>query len=522
VSPADAKLDAGKSSALGGLVKHSLIYSLVPILQRALTILLVPLFTKQLNPAQWGASELLDLLIVAATQAAGMNLLAGMTRFYFDYQKEEDRRSVISSAIVVLAAFSWLIAGACIVFRVELAEWLFGTGDKLLSADNLPRCVAVALATIPLAMSSEAGFRYLQTEKRSKQYTTLRTIKSLVELVLKIGMVAVFDWGVLGMVASVFVGELLTSVLLTGGILARIGPRVSWEKLRPMLVYAAPLIPVGLLQMGLHQIDRVMLRALGPVELAMTWVGVFGLGYKVGFMVQQMGMGSFMQAWQPSLFAIADRTERARLQSRVDAYAMLFVGATSLVPIVYAREVTAWLSGQDAYLDAYRVLPWVAAAYVFYGLYALAQVTLLAEKRTWPLFGLNAGALAVNVALDWFWIPRWGYVGPAAAKLVAFALLAFACMRVANARSEVAPEWGRILRVLGVVLVALAAAVTFESRFGADVGPGATQLLKASALSAMLAFLWFGVLTREERSGLGARLERLPVIGGLLGRSKRS
>ncbi|MBI5432877.1 MAG: polysaccharide biosynthesis C-terminal domain-containing protein [Planctomycetes bacterium] len=510
-----------EGSALGGLVKHSLIYSLVPIVQRALTILLVPLFTKQLNPAQWGASELLDLVIVAATQAAGMNLLAGMTRFYFDYQKEEDRRSVISSAIVALAAFSWLVAGVGIYFRAEIADWLFGTGDVLLSGDNLPRCIAVALATIPLAMSSEAGFRYLQTEKRSQLYTTLRTLKSLVELVLKIVMVAVLDWGVVGMVAGVLVGELITAGLLTGGILARIGPRVSWEKLRPMLAYALPLIPVGLLQMGLHQVDRVMLRALAPAEIAMTWVGIFGLGYKVGFMVQQMGMGSFMQAWQPSLFAVADHEERRRLQVRVDGYALLFVGASSLVPILYAREVTRFLSGQDAYFEAYRVLPWIAAAYVFYGLYALSQVTLLAEKRTWPLFWLNSVALALNVGLDWLWIPRWGYVGPAAAKVATFAVLAFLCLGVANAGRGVRTDWRRTFQVLGVVVIATAAAVLYEERVtGAEFGWGVPQLLKAGVLSAMLAYLWFAVLTREERVGVGERLVRLPLIGGLFARSK--
>jgi O-antigen/teichoic acid export membrane protein len=509
----------GASRGLGGLVKHSAIYSLVPILQRALSLLLVPLFTHVLNTAQWGASELLDLLIVAATQAAGMNLLAGMTRFYFDYEREEDRREVVSSAVIALGTFAWLFAGACIVFRGELASWVFEAGDPLLATDDLPKCIAVALATIPLAMSSEAGFRYLQTEHRSKLYTTLRTAKSLLELALKVAMVAWFEWGVMGMVASVLVGELVTSLALTGGILARIGPRVSWQKLRPMLVYAAPLVPVGLLQMGLHQVDRVMLRALGPTALAMTWVGVFGLGYKVGFMVQQMGMGSFMQAWQPSLFAITDRAERARVQARVDGYALLFVGATSLVPILYAREVTRLLAGQASYLDAHRVLPWVAAAYVLYGLYALAQVTLLAEKRTWPLFWLNAGALAVNIALDWLWIPTYGFVGPAVAKLATFGTLAFACTWLANRTRGVATDWPRVFKILAAVGVATAFAVAWESRVvGPEFAWGLAQLLKAGVLCCMLAYLWFGVLTRDERTAATSRLGRAPIVGRLFAR----
>jgi O-antigen/teichoic acid export membrane protein len=287
-----------------------------------------------------------------------------------------------------------------------------------------------------------------------------------------------------------------------------------------MVHYALPLIPVGLLQMGLHQMDRFMLKALGPVELAMTWTGVYALGYQIGFMVQQMGMGSFMAVWQPSIFGVSDPTERGKLQSRVNTYAMLFVGGASIALIVFGSEIVGFLAGQPDYLAATNVLPWVTAGYVFYGLYALGQVTLLAEKRTWPLLWINASTLAVNLGLDAILIPRMGelgYVGPAIATLVTFALQALLVVWVAHGRVGSAPlEWKRIGAVLALVLIAMGLSLGFEDRV-ASFGWSrlAIEALKAGVVSAMLAVFWLAILTRVERGAVRERLARLPAVGRL-------
>lgn len=487
------------------LLRHSAIYSLVPILQRMIGFLLIPLFTYKLNPAQWGALQMTDLLVVAIMHAAGVNLLAGMVRFYFDEATERGRAEVITSTIAALSLGSALFASVALYFRDPLAALLFDLNDPALAGDALPRVLSIALSSLPLTLVSEAGFRYLQILQRSGTYTLLRSLKLLLELGLKIWMVVYLEWGVAGFVFSVLVGEFITSMLLSGTILVMLGARVSWARLRPMVIFSLPLIPVGVLQLGLHQVDRVMLRALGPTELAMSWVGIYGLGYQVGFLVQQMGMGSFMQIWQPALFAVKDARERELLQARVHTYAMVAVACSSGAIMLFGREIIAFLSGQPEYQAAERVLPWVTAGYVFYGLYALGQASLLADKRSLPLMWINAGALLVNVGLDIVLIPRLGYVGPAVATLLTFVLIAWMVRMACHKPGDMPLERLRVGLVLGAATLTLGVALALDAWAS---GAGA-WILKSAALLLLLVFCWRVVLSREERR---SALTRLPAM----------
>jgi O-antigen/teichoic acid export membrane protein len=105
-------------------------------------------------------------------------------------------------------------------------------------------------------------------------------------------------------------------------------------------------------------------------------------------------------------------------------------------------------------------------------------------------------------------IPRFQYVGPAIATLATFALQAALVLWVAHFSKGSAPlEWTRIGGVLAAVLAAMTFAVALEAR-GGLASPAATVLLKIGVASAILAFLWFGVLSRTERRDVRARFAR--------------
>ncbi|MHC5212818.1 MAG: oligosaccharide flippase family protein [Planctomycetota bacterium] len=288
---------SGPKLQLSKLARHSSIYSIAPLAQRFLALLLVPVFTAPdaLKPAQWGVLQLTDLLIVATTQVAGINLLAGMMRFYFDHKEEREREAVVSSTTIFLMIVSWSVVGVALLFRQPLTELLFEVGDPDLAGENLPLVLTVALGLIPLALSTEAGFRYLQIREQSSLITTLRVSKTLLELLLKIWFIVFVGMGVMGFLLAVLIGEVLATLCLTGWVLWRTRARIMWRVLKPLLIYTTPLIFVGIFQMGLHQLDRFLLRQLSPAELAMTWTGIYGMGYMVGFLVQTVVMGSFMQ-----------------------------------------------------------------------------------------------------------------------------------------------------------------------------------------------------------------------------------
>ena len=498
--------DAPRETPLGGLAKHSLVYSLAPLIQRFLALGLTRLWTDKLDPARMGVANTLDLLFIALIQISGTNVLAGVVRFYFDQKDERDRKAVVSSAIVFLSAVSWSLVGLCLIFRTPLTEFFFDAADPRLKSDNLVYCLVVTLLTIPLALSSDAAFRYLQIQQKSGLISTLRVSKACFEMVLRVLFLVVFEWGVVGFLLATLVGELLTNLLLTSWVLRRTGLRFSWRVLRPMLVYAAPLVAVGLCQMGLNQIDRLMLGQLGPRGTDMGLVGIYSQGYMIGFLVQTVVVGSFMQIWQPWIFGVREEARRRELVTRVSTWALFVVGCISIGVICFGRELVWLLTSptNPQYREAFRVVPWVCAGYVFFAFNGLAQVPMFIAKRTWPMLWVNLIALAVNVGLNFLLIPRYGFVGSAIATTVTFMVLGVLGHVVAVQVVAARFEHGRMVAMLALVLAVMAATLWVDAEYSQRYASLLTPItsLKAIAILAVLGVVWLWFLHADERAQL--------------------
>src|SRR5262249_13242005 len=153
---------------------------------------------------------------------------------------------------------------------------------------------------------------------------------------------------------------------------------------------------VGILQLLLHQADkRIVLEMLGQGA-----AGIYGFGYRIAYLVTNMVLGPFILTWQPWIFGIEDQAERAKLVARVSTYAVFAIAVASLGVILFGHEASFLLAGDPAFLDAYRVIPFLAAGYVFWALYNVSQTPLFLAKRTGRLFFVNLFAVVLNIVLN--------------------------------------------------------------------------------------------------------------------------
>jgi O-antigen/teichoic acid export membrane protein len=260
--------------------------------------------------------------------------------------------------------------------------------------------------------------------------------------------------------------------------------------------YAAPLVPVGILQLLLHQADkRIVLELLGQ-----SAAGVYGFGYRIAYLVTNMVLGPFVLTWQPWIFAVEDTAERARLVARVSTYAVLAIAIASLGVILFGREASFLLAGDPDFLDAYRVVPFLATGYVFWALYNVSQTPLFLTKRTARLVLVNFSAVVVNVALNYVLIPPLGIVGAAIATLATLALLAALGMLASRRSAGVHFELGRLGAILVSVMIGGATAfLTDSSEDGGRIDYGQALLIKTGALLVLTLVLWLSVLDASER-----------------------
>ncbi|HTF90008.1 MAG TPA: polysaccharide biosynthesis C-terminal domain-containing protein, partial [Planctomycetota bacterium] len=495
---------------VASLAKHSLVYSVAPLIQKFIALTLVWIYTRELNNAQLGATAICDLLFTALIQICGTNLLGAIVRFYFEQKDERDRRAVISSAMLFLSVVSWSIVALGFVFRAPLAEALFVVSDRDLAQDDLTLCLSVVLATIPLALCSETAFRYLQIQQRSRLITTIRVSKALLEMALRVVFLVHFHYGVIGFLLATLIGELLTNVLLTVWVLRRVGLKFSKRVLSPMIAYGAPLVLVGLCQMALNRIDSQMLRQLGPEDDAMGWAGIYNHGYAIGWLVQLVVVGSFMQIWQPWIFAVKDAERRVDLVAKVSTWALFAVAVASIGLMLFGREFVHILTapGKESLWAATPVLTWVCAGYVFFALNALSQVPMFIAKRTWPMFWLNVIAVVVKVGLCFALIPRLGFVGAAVATLATFVILGIAGHVVASRTVGARFEHGRMAAMLILVLGVMAATLWIDGSLSQAYVTIFTPMtgVKAALFVVIALAVWGLFLHPDERAQLTRRV----------------
>ena len=512
----DRARPAGEEEPRGGLVRHSFVYSLVPLFRYAVSFGMTRFYThpSRLIAALYGVKEMVDLWMLLMQQLLGQNLLSGMVRFYYERTDQKERDQVITSTTLVLALVAWSVCGLALLFSDTLAALFIGRKTAEVSATQITQALQLMLVLIPFQLTTLSGMYYLQALKRSGLYSTIQTTKLLVEVAAHIVLMGVYDYGLNGFLLGMVIGEALTTLSLTGWMLVKLRPRIRWSVFRPVLAYAAPLIPVGLFQLGLHQVDRRLLEYsfTGAEGLALT--GIYGLGYKIGYLVNAVMLGPFMQIWQPWIYGVKDAAERATLVARVSTYAVLAIAAASLASILFGRQAIDLLRGSEEYAGAYVVIPWIATGYVFWALYNASQIPLFIAKRTRPLLWINLVALAFNVAVNLLLIPRFGIVGAAATTLLSFMLLAGLGILVSRSEAHVPFEGGRLARTLAVVVLGGATAIWLDSfAYDASLGSAAAVLgAKALALLLLLASLWRFVLDAEERdrgrSWLQGRLAR--------------
>ena len=500
----------GSERSIGAVFRHGAVYSLVPVLSNALSIAMVAFFTDWLHPDEMGVSQIVDLLLALTIELVGVSALQGMMRFYFDHKAQRDRNAVVSSTIVLGAVVSWAVCGGALLFGDALRPVLIGAPTGVVSAEYLDRVLLLALLVIPFQMTTQAGLRYLMIHQRSGAFAGIQVGKMVLELGLKVWLVAPFGMalGVKGVLLSVLVGEVVTSLGLSSWVLRRVGLRVDWAVFKPVLTYSVPLTLASLCHLALQRSDLRLLELLLPEGAGYTAAGIYGIGYRIGYMVVPIMLGPFMQIFLPWIYSHSDRDEQAQLTARLTTHALLLIGAATLGLAVYAREAILLIDFSEGhqYESAYQVVPLIGGAYLFWTVYrAMGETWFLIVKRTQALLLYSAIALAVNVGLNFVLIPMYGAVGAALSTLAAYMLLALLGELARSRMSPVPLEYGRVLACLGVVAATTGLALWSDHTF-TEAGRFSVESLaaKTAVLVVALGVLWRAVLTAEERAALVA------------------
>lgn len=190
--------------------------------------------------------------------------------------------------------------------------------------------------------------------------------------------------------------------------------RADWWKY--CIVISLPFVFSGLANLVLGQSDRLMLQALStPAQ-----TGVYSYVYNIGLV--SMGVWTaFNYAWSVWYF---DKTHVGEKDQIVHLYKKycLFVTFLSVAFVLVSPDIVRILGGQE-YQGGIYMIPLIAAGCFFFFLYTFPVAYESYRQKTVYIAIGTVAAAALNIGLNFYFIPRWGGMGAAITTLISYVML---------------------------------------------------------------------------------------------------
>ncbi|HEX8050173.1 MAG TPA: oligosaccharide flippase family protein [Solirubrobacterales bacterium] len=470
-------------------------YTAASIVSKVIAVALLPLYTRYLSPADYGAAEVLFAAVVAASIVVRFGLIEAILRFY--YQEDEDPAQVVAGSFAGLFWLSTLGALVLLPFAEPLSEALL---DR-----SAPDLVRIAIGGLWVLTMWEFLLTLFRLEERARAFFATTILNVLVSIGLTVVLVVGFDEGARGLL----LGSYAAGAVFVVGLIAlrrrRLSLRIDRALLRRLFRFGLPTMPAEVSLYLLNFVDRlIIVRTLGLAE-----AGLYSLAVKFAQAVNVLVRG-FQLAWPPLAYSIRDDDEARRTYATV---VTLFVAGCAWV-VAGMWLLSRWIVralADPKFFDSFEVIGLVSTAVTLYALYLVLVVILGRTGRTEFNLPAAIGALVVNVALNLALVPSLGIVG-AGLALVASYTVVLGLMYVFTQRLFPVPyEWGRLLRVVLTVAALVGIAELLVPTEGID-----GLLLRAALFAAYpLILLATGFFTPGERRQLARLRHPGAVVAGI-------
>ena len=452
---------------------HSLIYGLGDLLTKVVGFLLIPFYTNYLDVRSYGVLELLDLTSYVIALFLAMGLSQAMMKFYFDFERQEDRDAVLGTSLFL----SWGTGAIALIFLFSLSPAI--SNLVLQSPAYSPLFNMMFFSTV-LTVCAEVPLTWLRIREQSALFTAVSFVRTIASVLLNIVFIACYGMGVMGvLLASAITGVFMGSYVLIY-MLRRIRLSFSWPICKRILAFGFWLIGSWFAGFILNFADRFLLQRLG----SLTEVGIYALSYKFGFLLNVLLLAPFQRSWVPKQFEIAGEPEAKKIFSLVFTYYCALQFLLTLGISVTIQDVLELISAPE-YQEAYRYVPVILLAYNFYGAYSFLHFNLLYTRRTKLLALVSLLGAALNVAANLKLIPLYGALGAAWATLISFAFLFFLLFAISQRVYYIPFDVTRLFKLLA------AAGLLYFGCMSINVHTPIYSLLLKGGLACLYPFLLY-------------------------------
>jgi O-antigen/teichoic acid export membrane protein len=426
------------------LVSSLAAYQVADVVSKFIAVLLLPVYTRYIDPAGYGVVELLANGVILVSILVRFGIIEAFLRFYFTDEDQERRDALARRSIIVLLFTTTTAAIVLAAAAVPLSRVVLGYPD--------PTIFRIAVLGMWSFTNLELAYGLLRVDERLRLYAIASLSNVLMTIAASLVLVVGLGNGAEGLLLGNYGASTIVLLALWFALRHRLRPRPARvQRMGELLRFGLPTVPAEASVYALSIIDRYYIYHHRSPSLAGLYSIAIKLAGAVAFIVR-----AFQYAWPPLAYSVTDDAEAGRLYGLVTTYYVLVSGLVVAGLGLLGRWILRLLAAPSFY-GAYKALPWVALGWALYGLWVVFLVIAGRAKVTTRNFPASLAGLAANVVLLLLLVGPLGIAGAGIALCGAYVVM-LSFMHVLTRRVfPVAFEWLRLAQLV-MVMGGLAAA----------------------------------------------------------------
>jgi len=385
--------------------KHSLLYFFAEAFNKGIVLITLPIFTYLLTPAEFG------LISIYASITAVLIVLMGLSSHQAVIRNYHDNNVVFSNFMGALLPFiiifTLLIVSVVILNRVSIAT--------LINVDEMIIVLSVVVAFFGIYLQMELS--YLQSSNSSLKYTKVLVIRNI----FIIGLSVIF---MTNLTSDIYYGRFYSELIV--GIALFLFSMLNlfrlctfsadFKAIKSSLSYSLPLVVSSLAGLILLSSDVLIINKFLGAEDA----GIYSFGFSISMAVYIL-ISAINNAWIPFYF----KSSNDGLIPKVTVIASInykVVLLFTLAVIMFSQYLVVILA-PSSYYESQTLIPIITVGFVFLFLSNIFVSYLLYSKKTLILSVFLVIAAGINVVLNYFFIPIYGYAVAAWTTLFSYFVL---------------------------------------------------------------------------------------------------
>jgi O-antigen/teichoic acid export membrane protein len=390
--------------------KNAAVYAVGNVGLRAVSFLLIPLYTHSLPIRDYGL--LMTLLLTNEFMLIAMNcgMRPTLVRFIKEYEKNNHGSALLGTSCLMNVLGGLVIT--CISFTLLLPFF-----HGILHSGNVkPYIFLLCCASLSQSLTIHL-MDYYRAQNESSKFIIASLVSAGVLLVTSYIFLYILHMGVIGVLSARITTYVIILSLIGFDVFSKTGVSISFAIVPELVRFGFPLVFSMSSEIITIGASIYFIGFFSGLEA----VAIYSLGQKLATILAIVLILPFQMSFQPFIFANLDNPKIKRHMSQLLTYLVLSISVVSFCILFGSRLLLPFIAPPE-YSSAYSVIILLLPGMAFIGVYYFAETILTVIKQTHIIGAMMTSCAILSIILNFILVRFFSFYGAIIATNVCYIL----------------------------------------------------------------------------------------------------